>query len=422
MSAYIPPIHKYALRLMLSDKLGHFTCYKLLKAFGHIGAIFQALENNPDQLLPYLSQQKIIALKQTETLLLEYLPKHESYLNAHASHQFITWDDSLYPAKLRQAPDAPCALYVKGRIEKLNQPTIGIVGSRKASPYGLKVASQFAQQLAQNYVIVSGLADGIDGAAHHASLNEPYSTVAIMGTGIDVIYPSKHKQLAEEISKQGCLVSEFLLSQQPIAYHFPRRNRTIAALSLGVLVVEANLKSGSLITARLANDLGREVFVIPHALSDNLGAQGCHALIQDGAKLVQNITDITNELLNHTNNNDKADISVNKISKQTNDLLIPITQISTKAESRKKINTTEEIKFSTENIQNTSKETQSHFSTTQQSIINCLIQAQKQALKGLNIEQISQQTQLSIDILQADLLMLELMSYLSKQQQLYVLN
>ncbi len=220
----------------------------------------------------------------------------------HLKPSRIVWvadDDQHYPPRLLDLYDPPKHLYIDGDIELLKMPMIAIVGSRNASAIGLQNAASFARELSQSgLLIVSGLARGVDGAAHKAtlSLGSKHFTMAVCGAGVDVIYPKEHLDLARNIRKQGLLVSELPLGSPPKAFHFPRRNRIIAALSMGVLVVEAAERSGSLITARLAAELGREVFAIPGSIQ-NPFSRGCNLLIQQGAKLVQNPRDVLEELV-----------------------------------------------------------------------------------------------------------------------------
>ena len=203
-----------------------------------------------------------------------------------------------YPARLLDLYDPPSSLYIYGDIRLLNIPTIAIVGSRIASPEGVKNAHYFAQALsAEGYLIISGLARGIDGAAHLGALgsNQDHPTIAVCGTGLDIVYPREHLGLAQAIGGVGLLVSELAPGSGPKAWHFPRRNRIIAALSIGILVIEAAERSGSLITARLGCELGREIFAIPGSIHNPLN-RGCHQLLQQGAKLVQSPKDILEEL------------------------------------------------------------------------------------------------------------------------------
>ena len=202
-----------------------------------------------------------------------------------------------YPKRLLDLSDPPSPLYICGDATLFQKPAIAVVGSRNASLQGLYIASELAKGLAEaGFLIVSGLARGIDGAAHRAALKSPLGkTSAICGTGLDRVYPYEHRALAQALAHSGLLISEFSPGVGPKPFHFPRRNRLIAALALGVVVVEASMRSGSLITARLAAELGREVFAVPGSI---LGghSEGCHSLIQNGAKLVHTLGDILDEL------------------------------------------------------------------------------------------------------------------------------
>ena len=211
--------------------------------------------------------------------------------------------DKNYPPRLNDLFDPPNPLYISGNLALLKMPMIAIVGSRQASAHGLRNAALYANQLARSgAVIISGLARGIDGAAHQATLSMPekHFTAAVCGTGLDTVYPKEHLGLASKIRKQGLLISELGAGIGPKPFHFPRRNRIIAALALGVVVIEAAENSGSLITARIAADLGREVFAIPGASHDP-GYAGCHQLIQQGAKLVCKPNEVLEELVFHRN-------------------------------------------------------------------------------------------------------------------------
>ncbi len=197
---------------------------------------------------------------------------------------------------LAEIPDPPPLLYVKGRVELLNRPSFAIVGSRNASMQGVRDAEAFACALSSaGLSVVSGLALGIDAAAHRGGLRGAGSSVAVVGTGADRIYPARNRDLAHELAERGAIVSEFPLGTSPRPENFPQRNRLISGLSKGVLVVEAALESGSLITARLAAEQGRDVFAIPGSIHSPM-ARGCHALIRQGAKLVERVEDILEEL------------------------------------------------------------------------------------------------------------------------------
>ncbi len=208
----------------------------------------------------------------------------------------VTLADEDYPRLLLETADPPPILYLKGRRELLNAPGLAMVGSRNATPQGVENARRFAQALSEcGLAIVSGLAQGIDAAAHRGGLAGQGSTIAVVGTGLDVVYPAGNRALAHEIARNGLLVGEFPLGTPAIAGNFPRRNRLISGLARGVLVVEAALKSGSLITARLALEQGREVFAIPGSIHSPL-SKGCHRLIKQGAKLVESAQDVLEEL------------------------------------------------------------------------------------------------------------------------------
>jgi DNA processing protein len=210
--------------------------------------------------------------------------------------KLIAFGDSDYPALLTEIPDPPLVLYVRGQAESLNSTAIAIVGTRRASRYGRETARRIAGELAAlGIVVVSGLALGIDGEAHRGALEAGGRTVAVLGTGVNEIYPSEHAGLSKEVEASGALVSEFPLGTKPRKENFPRRNRIISGLSRGVLVVEAPVRSGALITARTATEQGREVFAVP-GRTDNPNAAGSHHLIRDGAKLTSGARDILEEI------------------------------------------------------------------------------------------------------------------------------
>jgi DNA processing protein len=208
----------------------------------------------------------------------------------------LTTLDSHYPPLLREIPDPPIALFVRGDVTLLSTPAIAVVGTRRPTPYGINATRALTRELARTgLTIVSGLARGIDAAAHDETLLLEGKTVAVLGTGLDVTYPREHGRLTERIATAGCIVTEFPPGTTPHAMNFPVRNRIISGLSLGVVVVEAKERSGSLITARLANDQCREVFAVPGPLFSAASA-GPHRLIQNGAKLVHGVTDILEEI------------------------------------------------------------------------------------------------------------------------------
>ena len=208
----------------------------------------------------------------------------------------VPFDDPEYPEAIRSIPDPPILLYVKGELREADQLAVALVGARKATPYGIRIAERLAGSLARvGITVVSGLARGIDAAAHRGAIRAGGRTVAVLGNGLGSIYPPEHAELADEVAANGALLSESCMEQLPLAGLFPQRNRLIAGLSLGIVVVEAAPRSGSLSTAQHAMEQNREVFAVPGPI-DNLGSRGCHALIRDGAKLVETVDDILEEL------------------------------------------------------------------------------------------------------------------------------
>ncbi len=220
-----------------------------------------------------------------------------NWLSQSTNHHFVSLECERYPKLLKQISRPPLFLFVWGDIDLLSQPQIAIVGSRKASFSAVQTTHDLVQGLAKHTlaVTVSGLALGIDAACHQASLANNLPTIGVLGCGVDVIYPKRHKHLYKEVAESGALVSEFLLGTNPVATMFPRRNRIISGMSLGVIVVEARIKSGSLVTAKYAIEQNREVFAVPNNVN-NPNAQGCHWLIKQGAKLTENIQDVLDEI------------------------------------------------------------------------------------------------------------------------------
>jgi DNA processing protein len=209
---------------------------------------------------------------------------------------FIPWGSPQYPRLLEQLHGAPVGLFVRGNVAALGEPQLAVVGARNPTSIGRGTAHAFASHLSGcGLVITSGLAAGIDAAAHQGALHGGGTTIAVCATGLDTVYPADHRALAESICEHGALVSEFPPNTPPLKFHFPRRNRLISGLSLGTLVVEAAIRSGSLITAKFAADQGREVFAIPGSIHNPL-ARGCHQLLREGAKLVESAADILAEL------------------------------------------------------------------------------------------------------------------------------
>ena len=219
-----------------------------------------------------------------------------AWLEGRPTRRLLTLADAEYPPLLMHTADPPLVLYLEGRSELLGADSVAIVGSRRPTPQGLENARRLARELGEHgWCIVSGLAAGIDGAAHAGALEAGAGTVAVVGTGLDVVYPHAHRALAARVAQQGLMVSEFPLGMAPMPDNFPQRNRIIAGLSRGTLVVEAALRSGSLITARQATEAGREVFAVPGSIHSPQ-ARGCHALLREGAKLVESVDDILDEI------------------------------------------------------------------------------------------------------------------------------
>jgi DNA processing protein len=215
---------------------------------------------------------------------------------AVAGVRILVWADPRYPELLRTIHNPPVLLYIKGRPELLQGPGIGVVGARAASEYGLQAAQCLASRLAERgLVVISGLALGIDSAAHRGALAVAGDTVAVLGCGVDIAYPAHNRRLYDQIAVQGALVSEYPLGTEPEPFRFPARNRIISGLGMGILVVEAARRSGSLITAHLALEQGREVFAVPGRV-DSMKSEGAHRLLQEGAKLVHTVDDILEEL------------------------------------------------------------------------------------------------------------------------------
>ena len=278
------------LQLSLTPGLGASTLRNLL---GKFGLPRDVLARSRAELASFLAPETLEALGSARVR--DAVARARDWAGAE-EHFVITLADESYPRSLLEIADPPAVLYAHGRVELLQRPALAIVGSRNASAQGESNAAHFAQALsAAGLTIVSGLALGIDAAAHRGGLSGAGSTIAVLGTGVDVVYPSRNAELASEIARRGLLVSEFALGTPAIAHNFPRRNRLISGLARGCLIVEAAIASGSLITARSAADQGRDVFAIPGSIHSPL-SKGCHALIKSGAKLVESADDVLAEL------------------------------------------------------------------------------------------------------------------------------
>lgn len=283
------------LRLLLTPGVGRDSARKLLAALGPPETIFA-------QARPVL--HAVVGPRLAEALLVEpegfadALAQLQAWLDADPQRQLIPLGDPAYPADLLETADPPVLLHALGDASLMQHPRrLAIVGSRNPTAQGADNARQFARALGEAGVcVVSGLALGVDGAAHEGALDAGAPTIAVVGTGLDRVYPKRHLDLARRIvAQQGLILSEYPLGTPPLAPHFPLRNRLIAGLSQGTLVVEAALQSGSLITARMAAEQGREVFAIPGSIHSPQ-ARGCHALIRQGAKLVESAQDILEDL------------------------------------------------------------------------------------------------------------------------------
>ncbi|MBX3622100.1 MAG: DNA-processing protein DprA [Rhizobacter sp.] len=283
------------LRLLETPQVGRESARKLLAAFGSPQAALAAPVAARREVVP---TEAASALDKPADSLADLIDATLSWL-AEASvspRRVLTLADPEYPSLLLQTADPPLLMYLQGDAALLNAPGIGIVGSRNPTPQGKENARAFAEHLSQaGWTIVSGLALGVDGAAHEGGLAGLGRTIAIVGTGLDRVYPRRHLELARRIAETGLLVSEFSIGTPPLPPNFPLRNRIIAGLTRGTLVVEAALQSGSLITARLASEAGRDVFAIPGSIHSPQ-SRGCHSLIKQGAKLVESADDVLEEL------------------------------------------------------------------------------------------------------------------------------
>jgi DNA processing protein len=283
---------KYWMALKSIDGIGNASFQPLLDHFCSPSAVFSANIHDLSA-IPGISKKSaaaIVSFKDWDTILrqLDMLDKTGVHI--------ITCLDELYPQNLLNIYDRPAFLYVLGHLEK-DDINLAIVGSRNASTYGRYTTDRISRELAlRGITIVSGMARGIDSCAHRGALSAQGRTIAVLGSGLDVIYPPENKKLFADISQNGAVISEFPLGTQPFSYHFPARNRIISGLSYGVVIVEAGEKSGSLITARLAMEQGREVFAIPGTI-DSASSRGTNSLIKQGAKLIDNIDDILEDIL-----------------------------------------------------------------------------------------------------------------------------
>jgi DNA processing protein len=283
--------HKHWIGFNLIKGIGPMKVRALLDHFGDLGSAWNA---SPEELQQAGIDRRALAslVRDREKLDLDV----ELEKLAKQDITVLTWEDARYPPRLLQIPDPPPVLYLRGSFTDDDEWAVAVVGTRRASAYGKAVTQRLIADLAANHVtIVSGLARGIDGEAHRAALKTHGRTIAVLGCGLNLIYPPEHRNLAREIAENGAIVSEYPLGTRPEAGNFPPRNRIISGLSLGVLVVEAGIKSGALITADYAAEQGRDVFAVPGNLYVR-SSLGTNRLIQDGAKLVTGAEDILEEL------------------------------------------------------------------------------------------------------------------------------
>lgn len=279
------------LTLHLISGLGPAGLSALLEHFGSPGQILNASAKE----LATVNGIKQAVINQITSAPPQKAAEQELITAGRHGVEIISWEDSRYPALLRTIYAPPPILYVKGALSALNETAIAVVGSRAATSYGLKIAGQISRELASRVAVVSGLALGVDSAAHRGALAAKGITIGVLACGLDIIYPPQNQALAEQIvASGGALISEYPFQTKPEAFRFPARNRIISGIGLGVLVVEAAERSGSLITARQALDEGREIFAIPGRV-DSVKSSGTHRLLKDGAKLVHTITDIFEE-------------------------------------------------------------------------------------------------------------------------------
>jgi DNA processing protein len=289
-----------ALRLLLTPGLGTRGARQLWNMYGSLAAIWAQAEA---LLAQQLGQELAAAIHSEPPEWAAHCERTQAWLEdagQGVSHAVWSWDDAAFPQDLMALPDAPLLLFARGQLHRPLGPAVAVVGSRNPTHQGRENARAFAYSLcAGGYTVVSGMAMGIDAAAHQGAMQVTDTshcpTVAVVGTGLDLVYPRQHMGLSQDIAACGWVISELPLGSIAKAHHFPQRNRLIAGLSQGVLVVEAALQSGSLITAQQALDQGKEVFAIPGSIHSAL-SRGCHALLRQGAKLVENIQDIAEEM------------------------------------------------------------------------------------------------------------------------------
>ena len=293
------------LQLAFTPELGISSFLRLLKEWGSAQAVIARPFKEVSPLITH--PKKVLPFWQNIEIKKKYLDPVLAWEKSHPDNHLITLLDDFYPPLLGEVYSPPPVLFARGQLELLIHPLkIAMVGSRKATPQGLHIAEETGKQLSDHgFTVVSGLATGIDSASHRGALKGKGSTIAILGTGIDLVYPKSHQRLAHEIADKGLLLSEFPLGTEPLAQNFPRRNRIISGLCLATVVVEAALRSGSLITAHEAAKAGREVMAFPGSIH-NPEAKGCHALIKEGARLIESADEIMEDWLQTPYNEKKS--------------------------------------------------------------------------------------------------------------------
>ncbi len=302
--------------------LSDWICLSLLPGLGvaglwrlvnHFGNPAEVLSRSRDSLarVPGIRGAQLAGLGQIEEM--RDAARYQIEAIRERGGTILCWDDSFYPDLLRQLPDPPPVLYTEGDLSLLESLAVAIVGSRSATSYGLRVAHAFGKDLSMNNItVISGLALGIDSEGHRGALDGTGSTIGVLGCGLDVVYPRQNKELYNQLRNKGLLITEYPLGTRPEGFRFPARNRIIAGLSHGILVVEAAMKSGSLITAQMGVDFGREVFAVPGQI-DSFKSEGAHHLIRQGAHLVSNIKDILDSLrFDQSTENKRADHQTDK--------------------------------------------------------------------------------------------------------------
>ena len=312
------PNHKYWLGLHLIPQFGIARISSLLSHFATVEELWRASDASVSRLdLPARLLEGFLASRRKIDL------EKEMDRVEQVGARLVTIADEEYPTGLRSLDDRPLLLYVCGQLPRDGGKAIAIVGTRKPSKYGMDAAQKLSLELAQDGVtIVSGLAQGIDAAAHRGALKANGRTIAVMATGIDRIYPREHEDLARQIIERGAVITEMPIGAAPLGAHFPQRNRLISGLSLSVLVAEAGEKSGALNTAAHASMQGRDVFALPHNIYSQSG-RGCNALIQDGAKLIMNVEDVLDELnLAHSNTRTRIETERAQPADDTEELIL----------------------------------------------------------------------------------------------------